>query len=51
MRNVLLEMGAEEQADSLDEEQVAIVIEIAEVIGRGGKISYQLLELGQRRNY
>ena len=29
MRNVLLEMGAEEQADNLD---VAIVMEIAEVI-------------------
>ena len=32
MRNVLPEIGAEEQADSLDEEQVAIVMEIAEVI-------------------
>ena len=37
MRNVLLEMGAEEQADSLDEEEVAIVMEIAEVIERGRK--------------
>ena len=37
VRNVLPEMGAEEQADSLDEEQVAIVMEIAEVIGRGRK--------------
>ena len=36
-RNVLLEMGAKEQADSLDEEEVAIVIEIAEVIQRGRK--------------
>ena len=35
--NVLLEMGAEEQADSLDEEKVAIVIEIADVIERGRK--------------
>ena len=35
-RNVLPEMGAEEQADSLDEE-VAIVMEIAEVIEKGGK--------------
>ena len=35
MRNVLLEMGAEEQADSLDEEEVAIVMEIAQVIERG----------------
>ena len=32
VRNVLLEMGAEEQADSLDEQEVAIVTEIAEVI-------------------
>ena len=30
-------MGAEEQADSLDEEEVAIVMEIAEVIERGKK--------------
>ena len=37
MRNVLLEMGAEEQANSLDEEEVAIVIEIAKVIERGRK--------------
>ena len=34
VRNVLLEMGAEEQADSPDEEEVAIVIKIAEVIER-----------------
>ena len=31
------EMGAEEQADSLDEEEVAIVMEIAEVIEKGRK--------------
>ena len=37
VRNVLLEMGAEEQADSLDEEEVAIVMEIAQVIERGRK--------------
>ena len=36
-RNVLPEMGAEEQADSLDEEEVAIVMEIAEVIEKGRK--------------
>ena len=36
-RNVLPEMGAEEQADSLDEEEVAIVMEIAEVIEKGSK--------------
>ena len=37
MRNVLPEMGADEQADSLDEEEVAIVMEIAEVIERDRK--------------
>ena len=37
LRNVLSEMGAEEQADSLDEEEVAIVMEIAEVIERDRK--------------
>ena len=37
VRNVLPEMGAEQQADSLDEEEVAIVMEIAEVIERGRK--------------
>ena len=37
VRNVLPKMGAEEQAASLDEEEVAIVTEIAEVIERGRK--------------
>ena len=37
VRNVLPEMGAEEQGDSLDEEEVAIVMETAEVIERGRK--------------
>ena len=37
MRNVLPEMGAEEQADSLDEEQVTIVSEIAEMTETGRK--------------
>ena len=32
VRNVLPEMGAEEQADSLDEEEAAIVMEMAEVM-------------------
>ena len=36
VRKVLPEIGAEEQADSLDEE-VVIVMEIAEVIQRGRK--------------
>ena len=37
MRNVLPQIGAEEQSDSLDEEEFAIVMEIAEVIERGRK--------------
>ena len=37
VRHVLPEMGAKEQADSLDEEEVAIVMEIAEVIKSGRK--------------
>ena len=49
-RNVLPEMGAEEQADCLDGEEIAIVMEIAEVTERGRK-DYQLLEMCQRRNY
>ena len=37
VRNVLPEMRPEQQADSLDEEEVAIVMEISEVIERGRK--------------
>ena len=37
MRNVLPETRAEEQTESRDEEEVAIVMEIAEVIERGIK--------------
>ena len=37
VRNVLPQMEAEEQADSLDEEEVAIVMEIAEVTERSRK--------------
>ena len=37
VRIVLTEMGAEEQADSLDEEKVNFLMEIAEVIERGTK--------------
>ena len=36
-RHVLPEMGVEEQADSLDEEEVVIVMEVVEVIRRGRK--------------
>ena len=37
VRNFLPEMGTEEQANSLDEEEVVIVMEIAKVIERGRK--------------
>ena len=37
VKNVLLEMGAEDQADSLNKGEVAIVMEITEVIERGRK--------------
>ena len=37
VRNVLPGMGAEEQADSLDEEEAAIIMEIADIIERGRK--------------
>ena len=50
-RNVLLEIGAEDQADSLDEEEVATVMEIAEVTERGRKDKLLALEMCQRRNY
>ena len=43
IRNVLLEMGAEEHANSLDEEEVAIVIELAEVMERARKDQLQAL--------
>ena len=46
MRNVLMEMGAEEQADSLDEKEVAIVVEIEEVIERGRKNKLPALRNG-----
>ena len=37
VKNVLPEMGAEQQADSTDEEEVAIGMEISEIIDRGRK--------------
>ena len=37
MKIILLEMGAEEHPDSLDEKEIAIVMEIADVIERGRK--------------
>ena len=49
VRNVLPEMGAEEQADSLDEEEVAIVTEIVEVIERGRKDKLPVLRNVQKK--
>ena len=43
VRSVLPEMGAKEQADSLDEEEVAIVMEIVEVIPSGRKDKFPAL--------
>ena len=37
MRNVLPEIGAEEQADIVDEEEVSIVMDITDLIERGTK--------------
>ena len=51
VRNVLLEMGAEKQADSLDEEEVPIAIEIAEVIERGRKDKLPAFRNVERGNY
>ena len=45
-RDVLPVKGAEEQADSLDEEEVPIVTEIAEVIGRGRKYKFAVTATG-----
>ena len=49
VRNAFLEMGAEEQADSLDEEEGAIVMEIAEVIERGRKDKLPALKNVQKK--
>ena len=49
VRNVLPEMRAEEQADSLDEEEVAIVMEIAEVIERDRKDKLPALRNGPKK--
>ena len=52
VRIFLPEMGAEEQANSLDEEEVVIVMDIAEVVKRRvGKMGYQLLQMCQRKNF
>ena len=51
VRNVLLEMGAEEQADSLNQEEVAIVMEIGQVIESGRKDKLPALRMCRRRNY
>ena len=51
VRNVLPEMGAEKQTDSLDEEEVAIVVEIAEVIERGRKDKLPALRNRPNKNF
>ena len=50
VRNVLLEMGAEEQADILGEKEVAIVMEIAEVIERSTKDKLPTLKNVPKKN-
>ena len=49
VRNILQEMGAEAQADSLDEEAVAIVMEIAEVIETSRKYKFPALRNVQKK--
>ena len=51
VKNVLPKMRAENHSDSRDEEEVAIVMQIAEVIERGRKDKLPALEMCQRRNY
>ena len=50
VRNFLSEMGAEKPADSLVEEEVVIVMEIAQVIERSRKDRLEVLKMCQRRN-
>ena len=45
MRHVLPEMEAEEQGDSLDEEEVAIAMELQKWWRRVGQIGHQHLEM------
>ena len=49
--NVLLEIRAEDQADSLDVEEVAIVMEIAEVIEKGRKDKLPALRNVPKRKF
>ena len=51
VRNVLPKVVAEKHSDSRDKEEVAIVMQIAEVIERGRKDKLPALEMCQRRNY
>ena len=51
VKNVLPKMGTEEQADSLDEEEVAIVMEIAEVIETGRKDKLPSPKNVPKKNY
>ena len=51
VRKILTALEAEKEIDNLQEEEVAIIEEIAEVLERDRKTSYQLLEIYQRRSY
>ena len=51
VRHVLPEMEAEEQGDSLDEEEAAIAMEIAKVMEKGRTDRSPTLRNVQRRNY
>ena len=50
VRDILTALEADEYIGNLEEEQVAIIEEIAEVLERR-QTSYQLLEIYQRRSY
>ena len=49
MRDILTALEANEETGKLEEEEVAIIEEIVEVLER--KTRYQLLESYQRRSY
>ena len=50
VRNILLEIRAEELADILDQEEVAIVMEIAEMIEKGRKDKLPALRNFSKKN-
>ena len=50
VRNILTALEADEDIDNLEEEEVTITEEIAEVLEKS-QTSYQLTEMYQRRTY